>query len=99
MPCDSACLSSLAEKQLIEAHLKGASPVPGPIMMLGVLGKAVSRKSGLAYMYTGTLSPTCAAPPLLQTQLHQQAPRRTQMGRLRPLQVQGWLCADGQQDR
>ena len=30
------------------AHLKGAKPVPGPTMMMGVAGSAGSRKSGLA---------------------------------------------------
>lgn len=38
--------------------LKGASPVPGPTMMMGVAGLAGSRKSGFLLMNTGMRWPT-----------------------------------------
>ena len=44
---------------MCEGHLKGARPVPGPTMMMGVAGSAGSRKSGLACTYTGSRPPTC----------------------------------------
>ena len=39
-------------------HLKGASPVPGPTMMMGLAASSGSRKSRFLYIYTGILSPT-----------------------------------------
>ena len=50
---------SCAKSQLRLAYLKGASPVPGPTMMMGVPWSAGSRKSGLRCTYTGSISPTC----------------------------------------
>ena len=41
-------------------RLKGARPVPGPIMMMGSAGSAGSLKSGFLCTYTGTVSPTCS---------------------------------------
>ena len=41
------------------AYLKGASPVPGPTMMIGQERDGGRRKSGFLWMYTGTLWPTC----------------------------------------
>jgi hypothetical protein len=45
---------------------KGARPVPGPTIMMGVDGLLGSLKSGFFWMYTGTLSPTCAPPRILR---------------------------------
>ena len=42
----------------VTTHLKGASPVPGPTMMMGLAASSGSRKSGFLCMYTGILSPT-----------------------------------------
>ena len=39
-------------------HLKGASPVPGPTMMMGVDRSLGSLKSGFLATYTATSSPT-----------------------------------------
>lgn len=38
---------------------KGARPVPGPTMMMGVDGSCGRRKSGFLWMYTRTRSPGC----------------------------------------
>lgn len=39
-------------------YLKGASPVPGPTMMMGLEAFCGSLKSGFLCTYTGILSPT-----------------------------------------
>ena len=44
------------------SYLKGAMPVPGPTMMIGVCGSFGSRKSGFLAIYTGRDSPGCTAP-------------------------------------
>lgn len=38
---------------------KGARPVPGPTMTIGVAGSVGRRKSGFFETYTGTVMPTC----------------------------------------
>ena len=42
----------------IADYLKGASPVPGPTMMMGLEASCGRRKSGFLCTYTGILSPT-----------------------------------------
>ena len=39
-------------------YLKGASPVPGPTMIMGLEASSGSLKSGFLCTYTGILSPT-----------------------------------------
>ena len=41
-------------------YLKGASPVPGPTMIMGLDKSCGSLKSGFLCTYTGILSPTWA---------------------------------------
>lgn len=44
-----------------KVYLKGARPVPGPTMMIGVDKDLGSLKSGFLATYTPTWSPTCTA--------------------------------------
>ena len=55
---DRVRIGKLVKHPRVVRHLKGASPVPGPTMMMGMEASCGSLKSGFLCTYTGILSPT-----------------------------------------
>ena len=62
-----------------KGHLKGAKPVPGPTMMIGVDRDLGSLKSGFLATYTGTLSPTCTTSLWQSCSMHTQQARHANL--------------------
>lgn len=60
LACAAAAVPPPDRRRCCMKARKGASPVPGPTMMMGVWASGGNRKSGFFDTYTGSVSPTCA---------------------------------------